>query len=139
VSQAFEPHRDARAEDVLDTAFDRSTLHHLRSLVAASAKRLGACHRQVRALVLIASELASNAIRHGGGRGRLRLWRQHTTLYCQVGDDGPGLSDPTAGTVPASSEAGHGRGLWMVRQLASSVAIMRCRGGSGTCVTVAVA
>jgi len=142
VSERTDPHLDPSPgmfpEFVLDTPFDARTLPSLRSAVAASAQQLGAAHRQVRALVLIAGELASNAIRHGGGRGRLHLWRQYTTLYCQVTDDGHGLCDPAAGQAQPKREADHGRGLWMVRQLASAVAITRRGEGSGTCVTVAV-
>jgi anti-sigma regulatory factor (Ser/Thr protein kinase) len=68
--------------------------------------------------VLIAHELASNAVRHGGGSGRLRLWVAQGVLRCEVRDGGPGLTDPAqAGrSLPAPSLPG-GRGLWIIRHL----------------------
>ena len=45
-------------------------------------------HR-VYAVVVAAHELAANAVRHGAGRGRLRLRADGAFLYCQASDDGP--------------------------------------------------
>ena len=60
--------------------------------------------------------------RHGGGRGRLRLWRQDGSIYCEVSDEGPGIADTDAAgmqQVPLSTEGG--RGLWVVRQFTDEV------------------
>jgi len=85
----------------------------------------------------MATELATNAIRHGDGSGRLRLWRSGSALYCRVEDDGPGIGDPArAGRRLVSRNAVGGRGLWIVRQLADDCVIES--GGTGTSVTVVV-
>ena len=47
-------------------------------------------------LVLAVNELATNSLRHGGGRGVLRIWEQDGTLCCEV-DDGGRIDDPLVG------------------------------------------
>src|SRR5581483_4131529 len=97
-------------ESALDQPFDLDSLYALRSAVAAHASRLGATGDQVAHIVIVAGELAGNAIRHGGGGGRLRLWRADGRIWCEVSDAGPGLADPdSAGTVPPPTMASGGR------------------------------
>ena len=78
----------------LDTPFDRDGLYAMRAAVGAHATHLGATPGQVDALLIVCSELASNAVRHGGGSGRLRLWREGALIHCQVSDHGSGIADP---------------------------------------------
>jgi len=123
----------------LDQAFDINSLHMLRRTVAAHADRLGANDDQLERLIIVAGELAINAIRHGGGRGRLFLWRHEDTLFCEVSDQGPGIKDPTAGTSlpnPVSSDGG--RGLWICRNLTSELAISTGPDGRGTIVQATI-
>jgi anti-sigma regulatory factor (Ser/Thr protein kinase) len=121
----------------LDQQFDRDGLYTLRAAVAAHASHLGAAAERVAHLVIVVSELASNAVRHGGGTGRLRLWRADDGIRCEVRDTGPGLTDPNvAGTTPPSVLAVGGRGLWIVRRLSAAVRIDS--GGYGTTVTATV-
>src|SRR5262245_3602059 len=122
---------------LLDQAFELGTLYRLRAALAAHATELGASERLVGNLVIAAGELASNAVRHGGGRGRLRLWYHADTLRCEVADQGPGLAGAdTAGTVPPPLTATAGRGLWIVRQLVDD--LMIACDGSGTVATVSI-
>jgi anti-sigma regulatory factor (Ser/Thr protein kinase) len=119
----------------LDQPFGVDDLVALRSAVAAHASHLGLSARRVADLVLIAHELASNAIRHGGGAGRLRLGRRDGGLCCEVADSGAGLPEPeTMGHSRAALMAPGGRGLWIVRQLADRVEITT--GAAGTTVSV---
>jgi anti-sigma regulatory factor (Ser/Thr protein kinase) len=121
----------------LDQPFDRSGLYALRAAVAAHAADLGAPAERVSHMVIVASELASNAIQHGGGQGRLRLWLADRALHCEVTDTGPGIPDPRrAGAAPPSTLAPNGRGLWIVRRLAAAMKIESST--RGTRVTVAV-
>jgi anti-sigma regulatory factor (Ser/Thr protein kinase) len=126
----------APADPSLDQRFDADALFALRSAVAAHAMELGA-GRFVDDAVLVAHELSSNAVRHGGGSGRLRLWRSGDHLYCQVSDCGPGIADPEFAGVsrPSPSEPG-GRGLWIARQLAQ---LQIDSAPAGTTVTAAMA
>jgi|tagenome__1003787_1003787.scaffolds.fasta_scaffold20600176_1 anti-sigma regulatory factor (Ser/Thr protein kinase) len=119
----------------LTQEFDLDGLYVLRESVAAHAIDLGLPKHRLGPLVLVATELATNAIRYGGGTGTLRLWRAGDTLYVQVRDEGPGLDRPeAAGTRLASLAADGGRGLWIVRTLGDRTDIAVDR---GTAVTVA--
>jgi anti-sigma regulatory factor (Ser/Thr protein kinase) len=118
----------------LDVHFDARGLRSLRAAVAASAARL-AGEAVAQTVVIVAYELAGNAVRHGGGRGRLRLWRADDRVWCRVSDHGPGLPDPVAGSTPPAPTVVGGRGLWIVRALA---AVDVATGPGGTTVTAAV-
>lgn len=121
----------------VDHQFDADGLYALRAALAAHADDLGAAPEQVERLLIVGGELATNAIRHGGGSGRLRLWRDGGLLRCQISDHGPGLADPTAGTRQPEPTALGGRGLWIVRHLCDDLVIET--GPKGTTITAAVA
>ena len=118
----------------LEQEFDARSLYSLRSAVAAHAAAAGLSPGQVYDVVLVAHELAANAVRHGAGRGRLRLQAADGLLTCQVSDDGPaaGSGDETAeyGT-PWPVE--HGHGLWVIGQVTDEFTIDR--GPAGTTAT----
>ena len=121
----------------LDQAFDEGALYQLRSAVAAYATALGADGSTCDDLLIIAGELANNAIRWGGGRGRLRLWRDGQTVLCRVSGAGPRLADlDQAGRQAPPVAAVGGRGLWLVRQISDRVDIDA--GPNYTAVTAAV-
>jgi anti-sigma regulatory factor (Ser/Thr protein kinase) len=107
----------------VDEPFDVDGLYALRATLAAHAPRLDVPEEKVEHLLIVASELATNAIRHGGGTGRLRLWRDATTLYCRVSDHGPGIADPSIGTMAPDQLRTGGRGLWICRQLCNYLII----------------
>jgi anti-sigma regulatory factor (Ser/Thr protein kinase) len=140
-SAAFSPvHSDNGATPSLDQTFCEDSLYSLRNAVAAHGTALGLSAPRVADLVLLAHELASNAVRHGGATpadpARLRLWSTATppAVICEVTDNGPGLVDPDhAGTEPVAVTAGDGRGLWIVRQVADTVDI--AAGPAGTRIT----
>jgi anti-sigma regulatory factor (Ser/Thr protein kinase) len=118
------PGAGAGPRDLLDQQFDRDSLVALRNAVAAHASRLGLPGDQVEHIVLVAYELASNAVRHGGGRGRLRLVADDGMVGCAVTDHGGGFRDAAqAGLVRPEPTASGGRGLWLVRCIAETVDI----------------
>ena len=118
---------------VLDQVFDRDSLYALRSAVAAHAAEAGLPSQRVYDIVTAAHELAANAVRHGAGRGRLRLWADGRSLYLQVSDDGPAGQDP-ARPDAAAWRREHGHGLWIIDEVADQVSLDRAP--SGTTVTV---
>jgi len=110
--------------ELLEQRFDRDSLVPLRNAVAAHASRLGVTTEQVEHIVLVAYELASNAVRHGGGHGRLRLVADDGMIGCAVTDEGGGFRDPEqAGLLRPEPTAISGRGLWLARCIADSVEI----------------
>jgi anti-sigma regulatory factor (Ser/Thr protein kinase) len=120
---------------LVDLQFRRGELHTIRAAAAAFALRHGAADGQIDKLVLMASELVVNAISHGGGFGRVQLWRLGSHLYCEVNDAGRGMPNPDeAGLATPRAGIPGGRGLWVVRSLADTVHI--CSGPRGTTVTI---
>ena len=118
---------------VLDQAFDIDSLYALRAAVAAHAAEAGLPRQRVYDIVTAAHELAANAVRHGAGRGRLRLWADGRGLHCQVSDDGPADQDaarPDAAAWPRE----HGHGLWIIDKVADLVNLDG--GPAGITVTV---
>jgi len=112
------------AEVALRQTFDQDSLYGLRSAVAAHGADLGLPANRVSDMVIVAHELASNAVRHGGGSGQLRVWLLNDTVCCEVSDSGGGLADPAAaGRERVPAEALGGRGLWIIRQLSDTVTI----------------
>lgn len=71
-------------------------------------------------LVLAVNELASNSLRHGGGAGKLRVWRSAGALVCEVSDAGR-IEDPLAGRGRPETPRAGGLGLWIVNQLCDLV------------------
>jgi anti-sigma regulatory factor (Ser/Thr protein kinase) len=120
---------------ILDQPFDSGSLYALRSAVGAHAAEAGLSPPRVYDVVIAAHELAANAVRHGAGRGRLRLHSDGPLLYCQVSDDGPasgnGKPGPAPGTPPWPSQ--HGHGLWLIAQVADWLSVDH--GPAGTTAT----
>jgi anti-sigma regulatory factor (Ser/Thr protein kinase) len=66
-------------------------------------------------MLVAASEVAKNAIEHGGGVEEVRVGRAEGRFVCEVVDRGEGFDDPAAGYL--APREGVGRGLWIARQL----------------------
>jgi two-component sensor histidine kinase len=151
---------DATGHDVppiLDRAFDSATLPTLRAEVHDRARQAGMPEGRAGDMVLAIHELAANAVRHGTGAGRLRVWNLCGALHCQV-DDG----SPPASGGPAGQRAGHargaatapadasgqapmyswpdrpGHGLWVVRQVSDRLQVLSGPGGTRASVTFAL-
>lgn len=103
---------------VMDQAFDGDSLYVLREAVAAHASQAGLPEGRVVDLVLAVHELAANAVRHGAGHGRLRVWNTGGDVRCEIADGGP---EPAPPDGPWPVERGHG--LWLVRQVADRASL----------------
>jgi anti-sigma regulatory factor (Ser/Thr protein kinase) len=110
-----QPPPDAQAIPIVP-----ASLPSMRATVARRADRAGLPPERRDDLVLAASELATNSIRHGGGSGTLTIWDTDAALVCQVTDAGR-LADPRAGSaLPAPGQIGR-YGLWLVHQMCDMV------------------
>jgi anti-sigma regulatory factor (Ser/Thr protein kinase) len=119
---------------VLDQAFDGDSLYALRAAVAAHAAEAGLPQQRVYDVVTAAHELAANAVRHGAGHGRLRLWTDGRSLRCQVSDDGPAMQGAASPDAPAWPRE-HSHGLWLVDHVADHVSMDRDPGSTTVTVT----
>ena len=117
----------------LDLAFDSGMLSLLRAQVHAHACRAGLPSDQAADVVLAVHELAANAISHGGGTGRLRVWDLAGVLRCQVDDgDPPAPGDPALlSRLPEVT----GHGLWVARRVVDQMEIASGRRGTRVTVT----
>ena len=97
---------------MLEQDFNAESLHVLRETVLAYATAAGVPESRAIDVMLVAHELASNAIRHGGGTGRLRVRVASGAMHCQVTD--PGVAFPSLEHQPWPYQRGHG--LWLVRE-----------------------
>lgn len=125
---------------MLEQEFNAGALHVLREAVLAFAMAAGIPESRATDVMLVAHELAANAVRYGGGRGRLCIWIAAGALHFQVTDAGPGFDgNPLAGTAsrgptvtrgspPWPYQPGHG--LWLVRQAADNFTAMTGLDGS---------
>jgi anti-sigma regulatory factor (Ser/Thr protein kinase) len=93
-----------------------------RELVAA-----GVPEAQVLDMLLAATEVATNALEHGGGVEDIRVGRAHGRFVCEIVDRGDGFDDPTAGYL--APRPGVGSGLWVARQLTWRLEFFRAPAG----------
>ncbi len=132
---------------ILDQEFDSGTLYALRAAVQAHADRAGLPEDRASEVVLAVHELAANAIAHGAGHGRLRMWDVTGALSCEVVDigragrpDAAGGPDTAGGswtvTDPWPAEDGHG--LWLVRQVADQLDLRSGPRGTRAVITFAL-
>jgi len=102
--------------------FGAGDLRRLRALVASHAERAGLGQERATGVVLAVSEIASNSLKYGGGRGELHVWTDGHSLVCEVSDSGH-ITAPLVGRVRPAPDAGQGAGLWVANQLCDLVQI----------------
>jgi anti-sigma regulatory factor (Ser/Thr protein kinase) len=121
---------------ILEQDFDFGSLYALRAAVSAHAAEAGVTGARLYDVVTAAHELAANAVRHGAGRGHLRMWVVDGVLQCEISDHGrPEPADDAQATAagqareangrPAAWKEQHGHGLWVVNQVADRFTINR--------------
>ena len=146
---------------ILDQAFDAGSLYALRAAVAAHASQAGLPPGRADDLVIAVHELAANAVRHGAGHGRLRIWRSDHALLCEISDDGlpepqeapdaakakAKAQDAAKAKAPDAAKAQDapqwrtepGHGLSLVRQVADHTSLRSGRNGTSATISFALA
>jgi anti-sigma regulatory factor (Ser/Thr protein kinase) len=120
----------SRADDALEVSLE---LPALRRLLADYGRDLGEPEERVDELVLAASEVATNALRHGGPDGsEVGIWSDDDEIVCQIRDGGDWKSDPLAGWLPPEAGSLSGWGLPIARQLCDAVEILHAESGGTT-------
>jgi anti-sigma regulatory factor (Ser/Thr protein kinase) len=108
--------------DAAETLSYERDLRPLRALVIAAADRAGLDASRCTDLVIAASEVAANTLRHTRAGGIVRLWHNEHELLCQIEDDGH-IRDPLAGYHRPVDGMPGGQGLWLVNQVCDLVEI----------------
>jgi anti-sigma regulatory factor (Ser/Thr protein kinase) len=106
-------------------------LRPLRTIVVSAARQAGLEASRSTDLVIAASEVAANTLRHTRTGGVVRLWRTETELLCQIEDCGH-IRDPLAGYHRPVDGVTGGQGLWLVNQVCDLVEIRT--GPTGTTI-----
>jgi anti-sigma regulatory factor (Ser/Thr protein kinase) len=141
-------HADPDVQPIFDQMFDADSLYALRAAAGAHASQAGLPAGRCVDLVIAVHELAANAVRHGAGAGRLRIWNIAAVLQCRVTDDGPkqrqgnvanngGVVETAAENVATRWPCEEGHGLWLVRQVSDEFSVRS--GNRGTIATVTFA
>jgi anti-sigma regulatory factor (Ser/Thr protein kinase) len=118
-------------------AFDQHSLREVRQVVAQRGERAGLPPSRTEDLVLAANEVAANSLRHGGGRGVLRVWRDEDALACEVTDRGH-IADPLVGRRPPRTGQVGGWGVWIAHQICDLVQVRTTPRGTVVRLTMRV-
>jgi anti-sigma regulatory factor (Ser/Thr protein kinase) len=105
---AATPEVDLQVDGLLGTA---------RGAFAAVATTAGFDAESTDDLTLAVSEVLANAVTHGGGAARLRVWSSGADLTCVVDDAGSGVDDPLIGYAGPPTGSPRGYGTWLARRL----------------------
>lgn len=117
---------------------DAAGLRELRAWVGSRAAGAGVARDAVADLALAASEIATNALRHGRLPVTARLGVAGSDLVLELVDAGPGVGDPLAGWQgPGSAEGGWG--VPLARRLCDGVELVAPRDGRPATVALHVA
>jgi anti-sigma regulatory factor (Ser/Thr protein kinase) len=116
--------------DALEHRITSELLSDLRALTEREAQGAGLADERVHDLVLAVHEIATNSVRHGGGTGTLRVWRDEGAVVCEVRDRGRIAQQPLVGRVRPSLDQSGGWGLWLANQLCDLVQLRELPEGS---------
>jgi anti-sigma regulatory factor (Ser/Thr protein kinase) len=90
-------------------------LEEFRERLARELVAAGVTEPKALDMLLAATEVARNAIEHGGGVEEVLVGTADGRFVCEIVDRGSGFDEPTAGYL--APRDGLGRGLWVARQL----------------------
>ena len=122
--------------DLVRRAFDATSLAPLRHELSHQGEESGLTDLMLARFVLAVNEITTNAVRHGGGHGQFRMWREGDLLWCEVVDHGRGIPRVrlTTSHRPAPGHIG-GWGLWLARQICSTLRIDTGSDGTRVCLS----
>jgi anti-sigma regulatory factor (Ser/Thr protein kinase) len=112
-----------------EARFGPESLGRIRDLVGREAARAGLLSGRIAELVLAVNEVATNSISHGGGSGRLLVWRDANAVVCEVSDRGQ-VDSALVDRVRPDADPQDSRGLWIANQLCELVQLRSGAGGT---------
>ena len=97
----------------------------VRAILRPYAESVGAVGKACEDVVIVATELAANAIEAGrGSEVRLRASADRQSIVIELDNDGPDFELPSADDLPSPGQQ-RGRGLWLVRALTTDLSVER--------------
>jgi anti-sigma regulatory factor (Ser/Thr protein kinase) len=97
----------------------------VRAAVGALAMTTSLSPVEIEDLLIAASEVVANTLRHGTPPATVRAWAEADRVLLAVSDRGQGPDDPFAGLVPRTPGAHGGFGLWIAHQLCTNLSFDR--------------
>ncbi|HTJ31679.1 MAG TPA: ATP-binding protein [Dactylosporangium sp.] len=120
-----------RTTALLVEDFGVAQITPVRHAVSRGAAEAGLAGQRLDDFVLAVNEIVTNAVRHAGGGGTLRLWVVDGWVVCEVADRGAGIPrERLNGASLPPSHAISGRGLWLAKHLVDDVAVSTGRAGT---------
>lgn len=116
--------------------FDSTNLSEVRLAVRVDVELAGLDATRVPEFAVSVNEIAANSVKHGGGRGTLRLWTHGRDIVCEVEDTGT-LGQSALGMLPPDATEPTGRGLWIARQFCDTLSVVTHAGGTVTRMRIA--
>lgn len=114
----------------VEISFDAADdLEPTRAFVAAQAAAEGIAPDRAAGLVLAVDEVVTNALRYGGGGGRVRAWPDDGRVICEIAGGGT-IADPLVGRVRPDLHQHDGRGLWIANHFCDLVQIRSSESGT---------
>jgi anti-sigma regulatory factor (Ser/Thr protein kinase) len=133
LDRSFSTPLAALSGPALRGTFRLSDVPAVRHTVGSWARSCRLTGDQIQALELAASELATNAVVHGGGSGTVAMWADPRAAVLEVGDGGR-LTDPLVGRFRPEPGQEGGAGIYLLNQLCD---LLQVRSGpDGTTIRV---
>jgi anti-sigma regulatory factor (Ser/Thr protein kinase) len=101
----------------------------VREFVTENAVAEGVDPERAAGLALAVDEVVTNALRHGGGGGRVRAWVEDGRIVCEVAGGGT-ILHPLVGRIQPDIEQLGGRGLWIANHFCDLLQIRSSREGT---------
>lgn len=129
IAQPFDAPLPEPTERPVVRMVEAGTLESLRRFIAELAQEFGLSRPRAADLVLAVNEVATNTLRHAGGRGILQAWQEADTLVVEITDEGH-IGDPMVGRVAPGPQQQNGLGLWIANQTCDLVQLRSDETGS---------
>jgi anti-sigma regulatory factor (Ser/Thr protein kinase) len=129
VTTLFESDLPQPSAPPAEVRFGRDDLDTVRLSVQAMALDAGLPVERVEDVTTAVFELATNSVKHAGGKGMVRSWADPGCVVFEVQDDGH-IEDPLVGRRMPPLEATGGRGVWLANQLVDLVQLRSTPSGT---------
>ncbi len=118
--------------------FGVANVHSLRVFATERSRDFGVDADRIPDVAVAVSEIATNAVVHGDGRGEARFWIDDDHLVCEIIGTGR-IDDPLVGRLRPVAGRSHGYGVWLANHACDLVQIRSCAGGQRCACTSAAA